>query len=31
MTNLNAVLDAARKAGVQQAEAYQVAKEETPV
>ncbi|HEY5625667.1 MAG TPA: DNA gyrase modulator, partial [Dehalococcoidia bacterium] len=31
MTDLNAVLDAARKAGAQQAEAYQVANEETPV
>ena len=31
MTDLNAVLDAARKAGAQQAEAYQIANEETPV
>ncbi len=31
MTDLSAVLDAARKAGAQQAEAYQVANEETPV
>jgi len=31
MTNLSAVLDAARKAGAQQAEAYQVANAETPV
>jgi predicted Zn-dependent protease len=31
MTDINHILDAARKAGAQQAEAYQVSNEETPV